>query len=109
MGPKDPALSLKVGPKDPAQCLKVGHRDPFHQSLKVDPHKDISSLFYLFYSIRKTEKFFSNSLQATCSELIHYFLENFKFYSRVHVKFGLPNTKKGSFLAEKGNFLIKNK
>ena len=44
-----------------------------------------------------------------CSELIHYFLENFKFYSRVHVKFGLPNTKKGSFLAEKGNFLIKNK
>ena len=75
MGPKDPALSLKVGPKDPAQCLKAGHRDPFHQSLKVDPHKDISSLFYLFYSIRKTEKFFSNSLQATCSELIHYFLE----------------------------------
>ena len=114
--------SVKVGPRpwDP------GSRDT-PESLKVEPGTPLSfesgthiMVFlhcFIYYILYETLRHFLKEIifheyspsHILCSELIHHFLEGFKFYSQVHVTVSLLNTGEWVFLEAEGEIFIERK
>lgn len=116
--------SLKLGP---STLLKFKRRTPeppskieggkpglpskFKSGIHVMAFLHCFTYYILYEKLRNLFKeiiFHGESLShILCSELIHQFFENFKFYFWIHVTLGLLNPREGVFLRQRKRFLSK--